>query len=113
MLVQNVRHKYLKTYLKSINLVLSFAEFVGRSTICRKKTSLTDEFDEEAAIVYQYSLPMNLDVHLDKHLNSVRMAYNQHFPTCCRDGTEGAPAAVFISAQDRGKWEHCDNNIVF
>lgn len=37
MFVQNVRHKYLKTYLKSINLVLSFAEFVGRSTVCRKK----------------------------------------------------------------------------
>lgn len=48
-------------------------------------------------------LPMNLNVHLDKHLGSVQMADVQPFPDSCTEGLQWAPAAVFISAQDRGR----------
>lgn len=54
----------------------------------------------------QFSLPMNLDVHLDKHLGSVQMADEQLLPACCRESSQWTPAAVFISAQDRGRQGH-------
>lgn len=66
---------------------------------------LTEKLDEKAAIVDQYSPSMNLYVHLDKHLGSVQMADEQLLSTCCREGSEWTPAAVFIPVGSRER--HC------
>lgn len=54
----------------------------------------------------QSSLPMNLNVHLDKHLGLVQMAEVQSFPPGCMDGRHRAPAAVLFSEQETGQ-KHC------
>lgn len=81
--------------------------FLGNVKAVTPVNQLTDKLDEEAAIVDQYPFPTNLDVHLDKHLGSVQMADEQPLPTCCRDSSQWAPAAVFISAQDKGRHKNC------
>lgn len=63
----------------------------------------TEKLDEDSAIVDQHRLSMNLNVHFDKHLDSVQMADVQPFPASCMEGPQWALAAVFISAQDRGR----------
>lgn len=66
---------------------------------------LTDHLDKEAAIVNGHSLSLNFYVHLDKHLDLVQMADEQSFTICCRDGSQWASTAIFISAQ-RDKEKH-------
>lgn len=68
--------------------------------------ALTDKLDEKAATVDLCSISINPDVHLDKHLGSVQMADEQPLPTCCTEDSQRAPAAVFLSARDRGRQKH-------
>lgn len=76
-------------------------KMLHKSLVLKADQSLTDKIDEKAAIMDQHFLPLNSDVHLDKHPGFVQMADEQPLPTCSRDDSERAPAAVLIPAQER------------
>lgn len=67
----------------------------------QQQASLTNKIDEKAAIEELESVPMNLDVQLDEHLDPVQVADEEPFPARPRDNSQGARAAVLISEDRR------------
>lgn len=57
---------------------------------------LTDQLNEERAFVDQLLVPVNLDLHLHKHLGFVQVADEQHFSTRRRNDSQWALATILI-----------------